>query len=389
MERDHYSELVDQGVMSEEDANSARASASTQNPEEVESPQVENLGEPNNEPDGDQNGDVAPPIAGDETNVEPTEPFYKSLGFEKDDDVVLALNELNSFRSRVGEIQRLEADIKEKAAVIGKFESPYSHDSIGKLDKAYERLKIEDFSLLTRIVGMNQDKAKANPIEAIVVGKILANPSLLSMGISYDDLLQMENENREGVDLTDTTSMDYKRLVIESTDALTKINDFQQSLETTKGRYTFAHEETKAQEAKRLELQGSIQPKVEELMVGKKQKFESSGFDVEIGFTKDEISDIVKMATSVAVSNGVDINTTDGVKTLKEIVSLTAKGAAIRNSSYEKALIESVVFKTKTDMLKEESKGSPARRNPSQPASAQRQSESEAMFQKMLKDAGN
>jgi hypothetical protein len=292
-------------------------------------------------------------------------------------------------QSRVNEIQKREAELTEKASVLSKFENPYSHETIGKLDKAYEQLKIEDFGLLGRIVGATRESIAGDPIQAIVIGKILSDPTILSGGITYQDLIDIEKDIRDDVDLDDTNSLAFKRLTIEANQALTKINTFQQSLADTKGRYTFAHEEANATAKQRGDLLQGLTPKVEELMKSGKQKFSVGDYNLDLSFSKEEVSEIITMASRIAVDRGVDINTTEGVKKLNEIVQLTAKGAAVRSSNYEKALIESVYAKAKEDLIKEDSLGRP---NPRTPAagnsSAKKKSESQAYFDKLMKDAG-
>jgi hypothetical protein len=293
-------------------------------------------------------------------------------------------------QSRVNEIQKREAELTEKASVLSKFENPYSHETIGKLDKAYEQLKIEDFGLLGRFVGATRESIAGDPIQAIVIGKILSDPTILSGGITYQDLIDIEKDIRGDVDLEDTNSLAFKRLTIEGNQALTKINTFQQSLADAKGRYTFAHEEANATAKQREDLLQGLTPKVEELMKSGKQKFSVGDYNLDLSFSKEEVSEIVTMASRIAVDRGININTAEGVKKLNEIVQLTAKGAAVRSSNYEKALIESVYAKAKEDLIKEDSLGRP---NPRTPAagnsSAKKKSESQAYFDKLLKDVGN
>ncbi len=386
-ENNPYQELVNEGVMTQEEM-SAKLAEDNNN---TLAPVVNTDESANEEVDGGEstNDTSSDDLTADSDN-KPKEPFYKSLGYEKDDDVVAAINEFKGMQSRVNEIQKREAELTEKASVLSKFENPYSHETIGKLDKAYEQLKIEDFGLLGRIVGATRESIAGDPIQAIVIGKILSDPTILSGGITYQDLIDIEKDIRDDVDLDDTNSLAFKRLTIEANQALTKINTFQQSLADTKGRYTFAHEEANATAKQREDLLQGLTPKVEELMKSGKQKFSVGDYSLDLSFSKEEVSEIITMASRIAVDRGININTAEGVKKLNEIVQLTAKGAAVRSSNYEKALIESVYAKAKEDLIKEDSLGRP---NPRTPAtggsSAKKKSESQAYFDKLLKDVGN
>jgi hypothetical protein len=373
--------LADQNATKGEDPNETTDSAAA---DPVDT--GEGGGDPVNE--GGESTDSATDAAAESAAQEA---FYKVLGYEKDDDVVAALNELQDYRSKVSEFQAQEASIKEKAAILAKFESPYSRPIVGKIDRAMEILNVEDVSLVSKIVGVSAENAAKDPIQAIVIAKILNDPSLLQVeGITFEDLLEIEREDRGDIDMTDTTSSAYKRLKLEAGSALTKINTFQQSLDNVKGRYTFAHEEAQASAANTEKLRTTLAPKVEELMKSGSRKFDVHGHEVNVTFSKEEVSQIVNLATNYAVNQGLDINTSEGVKSLGEIVAMVAKGAALRSSTYEKALIESVRTKVTEDYIKEQSLGKPAARTtPTGGSPTKAASESDAFYKKVMKDAGH
>jgi hypothetical protein len=385
-------ELVKEGVISQESmdeqmaAKAAAEGAGDPNPDidPSDDPAPAPEGNPEPQKDGDPSGDPAP-------EVDPVqESFYKALGYEKDDDVVAALNELKDYRTKAADFQAQEASIKEKAAILAKFENPYSNPIVGKIDAAVKHFGIDDIGLVSRIVGMTGDAVAKDPIQAIVVAKIIAEPTLLQTeGISFDDLIAIEMSDRGDIDMEDKDSIAYKKLVIESKSALTKINTFQQSLSEEKGRYTFAHEEAQASAAKTEELRGKIAPKVEELMKAGTRKFEVEGHEVNISFAKDEIATIVSMATGYAVNQGIDINTTEGVKSLGEIVGMVAKGAAVQNFSYDKALIESAKAKAIAEYVKEQSLGKPSPRSSSAGEGRKvEQLKGQDLYDKMMREVG-
>jgi hypothetical protein len=385
-ENNPYLELVEQGMMSMEEMN-AKLAAEKAEPDPIDR-EVVVEGDPDPiDVDVKNNGDDPDPEADPNAVVEP---FYKSLGFEKDDDVVLAINDYKAIQSRMGELQAREVELKEKANVLAKFENPYSHETIGKLDRAYEQLKIEDFGLLGRIVSTTKEGVSSDPIQAIVIGKILNDPSILDGGITFQNLMDLEKDARGDIDYDDVNSLAYMRLKIEANQALTKINTFQQSLSDVKGRYTFAHEEAQAAKTKRSEQMQVVSSKAEELMKSGKQKFSVKGYELDLTFNKEEIGDIVSMASRIAVDQGLDLNTTDGVKAFSSIVQMTAKGAAVRSENYEEALIASVEAKANERLLKEQSLGKPnPRTSAAGTGGAKKASESEAYFAKLLREAGN
>jgi hypothetical protein len=389
-----YQELVDKGVMTQEAADAMANSGGDPTPpvnptepiEPTDPNDPENPADPN-EPTDPENPENPTDPAGEPASQDV---FYKALGYEKDDDVVSALGELQTLRERMSSIQQKEAEINEKAQVLAKFENPYSSPLTAKIDRAIEILKVEDLSVLGKIVGYTAESAGKDPIETIVVGKILANPELLQVdGVTFEDLVQIEKRRKGDIDLEDKTSIEYKELMIEAKGALTKINTFQQSLSDVKGRYTFAHEEAQATRAKADELRVKLTPKAEELMKSGARTFNVDGIDVKVTFTKDEVASIVNNATSYAVSQGVDINTTEGLKKLGEIVGIVAKGAALQNSSYEKNLIEAAKSKAVADYIKEQSLGKPSPRSgPSGNQQKNKPSESEAYMKQLMREAG-
>jgi hypothetical protein len=383
-------ELVKQGVISQESmdeqmaAKAAAEGAGDPNPDP----------DPSNDPDPTPEGDPEPQKDGDPAPAPEVDPvqgsFYKALGYEKDDDVVAALNELKDYRTKAADFQAQEVAIMEKAAILAKFENPYSNPIVGKIDAAVKHFGIDDIGLVSRIVGMTGDAVAKDPIQAIVVAKIIADPTLLqNEGISFEDLIAIEASDRGDIDMEDKDSIAYKKLVIESKSALTKINTFQQSLSNEKGRYTFAHEEAQASAAKIEELRGKLAPKVEELMKAGTRKFEVEGHEVNISFSKDEIATIVSMATGYAVNQGIDINTTEGVKSLGEIVGMVAKGAAVQNFSYDKALIESAKAKAIAEYVKEQSLGKPSPRSSSAGEGRKvEQLKGQELYDKMMREVG-
>jgi len=382
-------ELVKEGVITQESMDEQMAAKSAA---------AEGAGDPNPDPIDDPTPSPDPdPIEGNESSGDPApegdtvqESFYKALGYEKDDDVVAALNELKDYRTKAADFQAQEASIKEKAAILAKFENPYSSPIVAKIDAAVKHFGIEDVGLVSRIISMTGDAVAKDPIQAIVVAKIIADPTLLQTeGISFDDLIAIEVSDRGDIDMEDKDSIAYKKLVIESKSALTKINTFQQSLSDVKGRYTFAHEEAQASAAKTEELRVKLAPKVEELMKAGTRKFDVEGHEVNVSFAKDEIAKIVSMATGYAVNQGIDINTTEGVKSLGEIVGMVAKGAALQNSSYEKALVESVKAKAIAEYVKEQSLGKPSKRsNPAGEGRKVEQLKGQEFYDKLMREVG-
>lgn len=381
-----YEELVNMGQMQEADALAAieqdRIASEAANTDVVE--EGEKVGETT---DADANPDDG---AGDGDQKAVEDPYYKKHGYEDEDSLVKDLSEYKNLQSRVAALQAKETELNEKASVLTKYESPYSHDLIGRLDKAYEKLKIDDISVLGRIVNTTSESVSKDPIEAIVVAKVLEDPSVLSSGITFNDLLEMEREDYEkrGVDVEDKDSLAYKRLVMESGKALVKINTFQQELANVKGKYTFAHEEQAAARQKYSESVGVITPKVEELLGSGDRKFNVDGYDLSVKFSKEDLLDIAKMATETAAQRGIDVNTSEGVKALSDLVGAFAKGAAVRSGDYEKALVEAVRLKAKEDAIREASLGKPEKRGGGDAGSgAKKLTSGEELYDKLLRES--
>ena len=127
-----YQVLVNEGMMTQEDAV-ARYAAEQGGQETTETTETTETAETTEE-------EVETTETTSEETTETTEttqaaapdPFYKSLGYEDEDGVVASLNEYRALQERTSALQEREAAIAQKEQLISKFESPYSHDVVGK-----------------------------------------------------------------------------------------------------------------------------------------------------------------------------------------------------------------------------------------------------------------
>lgn len=324
------------------------------------------------------------------TQAAAPDPFYKSLGYEDEDGVVASLNEYRALQERTSALQEREAAIAQKEQLISKFESPYSHDVVGKLDQAMAKLGITDLSLVSQLVSTTAESVNGDPVTAIVIAKILDNPSLIGDGITFKDLMDVERAKLEerGIDMEDKTSIKYKELVIDSKGALAKINNFQESLKDVKGKFTFA-QENEQQVAQRFnENVAKLTPRVEELLKGGKRSFEVEGTKFDLALSKEQQDSIRQSATNLAVQRGYDLSTVEGVKALNTLVDAMAKGALVSTGEYEKALYKAVCGKVKEETLLERSQGKPdPRAKPSGAGTAKGKTDTEMYFEQQLAKA--
>jgi hypothetical protein len=318
------------------------------------------------------------------------EPFYKSLGFENEDSVLTEINEAKTLRERIASMQAKEAELAEKEAFISKFENPYSHDLVGKLDKAIEKTGISDLNILGKLVSATPESVAGDPVTAIVIAKILDNPNIIGDGVSFDDLMAIETNKleRAGVDLDDKTSIEYKSLVVDSKSALTKINNFQQDLGNVQGKYNFAKENSQKATEKFNQDVAFVTPKVEELLKSDKRNFEVEGVKFDVALSKEQREKVKENASRHAAQLGLNLNTVEGVKTLKELVDAYAKGAVVSSGDFEKELFKAVDAKVRAEVLDEVSQGKPDKRSsPSGAGSIKGKSDSQSYFDQLLSKA--
>lgn len=392
-ETNPYSELVEAGLLTEQEAQEKYA----QDLKENETPAGDTT-PAGGELTGDTSGDPAPaggdPAEGAEPTGDPApaasaapKPFYLDLGYEDENQVIQDINSAKELKARIAELQTKEAELKEKETLISKFESPYHHDRTAKIDQAYAKTKIEDFNLLNMLVSTTAETISSDPITAIAIAKVLDNPTLIGDGITFEDLLEVERAMAEkaGVSMEDKNSIEYKQLVIQSKSALAKINNFQQDLANSKGKYNFAKENSE-QESQRFATSLALTtPKVEELLRSNKRKFEVNGVEFEVELSKDQLSAIKDNASRTAVQRGYDLNTADGVKALNELVGAFAKGAVVASGQFEKSLYETLEAKIRAQVLEEVSQGKPdSRSKPAGGAASKGKSSDELYFEQLM-----
>lgn len=379
-----YEDLVSIGNMTREEADAQWAKDKGGEPAGDPAPTPD----PEPTPAGDEPKGDDPAPSGDPAPA--AEPFYKGLGFDTEDAVVAEINESRTMRERISALQAKEAELAEKEQVISKFENPYSNDVVAKLDKAVEKTGITDLNVLVKLVGTTAESVAGDPITAIVAAKVIDNPSILSGGITFANLIDIEKHKLEksGLDLEDKTSIEYMSLLVESNSALTKINKFQEDLSNVQGKYNFAKENSQRAAEKLTQDVAFLTPKVEELLKSDKRTFEVEGVKFDVSLSKEDKERIKANATQHAAKMGLDLNTAQGAKVLNDLVGIYAKGASVSSGDFEKSLYKAVEAKVRAEVLDESSQGKPdTRSKPAGSGSAKGKTETDMLYERLEREA--
>lgn len=277
---------------SNEEISSAYAAHTAQNNNQSQSASGE--GDGSSQSDSSNSGDSSKQEgSSDSASIQSTPYDFTKLGVQNEDELVGILGDYKK--------------MKEESKIIDYVKNPFANDTIRQINNFSKSTGINDLGLATAIINTTSDDLKSNPVRAIAMDMLLANPKLASVGL--DEIMEGVAQ-KYNVDLDYVGKEGYKYPSLLKMDATSAIESIEKKRsELLDGEDYFVNlqsQATKNESARQEHL-----TKWEQALPNVKAPLKALTHSVETG-----IDDIGKIEFSVAVS---EQEVDEALKSLKSL----------------------------------------------------------------------
>jgi hypothetical protein len=222
-------------------AEDMAAAYSAQNPAPASEPTPEHI--PSAEPA--PAGDIAPAA-----DLTPQGFDFSKFGLSGEDDLQNKMNRFTELESIASQYSQVQEEMK----VLNMVKDPFANDAIRQINNFSKATGINDFNLATTVINTTDEDLTKNPIKAIAIDMLLANPKLSTVGL--DELMEGVAQ-KYNVDLNyiDEDTKFPALLKIDATTALESIGKKRGEYVSNDNYFVNLQQQAKAQEQNYAERQ--------------------------------------------------------------------------------------------------------------------------------------
>jgi hypothetical protein len=253
------------------------------------------------------------------------------------DKIRAKAEEHDTFLPKYNELKNKWEEVEPIVNVLPSVKSPFADPAIHQLNHFVQKTGIKDLKFAQEVLNISADRLQEDPLRAIAISQILANPALASIGL--ENLMRnaaLKNGIDPDMDMSDWSSDNKLVIGIEAATALKNVTDKKSEFGQPDDFFVISDREAKSQAENRSRLEQEWSKATPQLLS------EITKLNSEI-----EIEGVGKVTSEVALSQSEVQGILDQLKGTLQRINPDEQGRAqvknilinaMRSASYEKGI---------------------------------------------------